>query len=78
MHITTQTMPHSDMTKATPPLIDKMTGTYNGAELKPCSTRPGSMDAFDKPSLVSGERVPHRKIEAMSSNVRQSFLNNQG
>lgn len=33
-------------------------GTYDGAELKPFDGRPGAMDAFSLPSLVSGERVP--------------------
>lgn len=34
--------------------------TYNGAELKPYIGRPGAMDAYQLPSMVSGVRVPHK------------------
>lgn len=38
--------------------------TYTGAELAPFDGRPGSMDAFDLPSVVNGERIPHRRPAA--------------
>lgn len=38
------------------PRSTRCTGTYNGAELRPSTTRPGSMDAFDLPSRV-GKRL---------------------
>lgn len=33
---------------------------YDGAELRPYEGRPGAMDAFSKPSLISGVRRAHR------------------
>jgi hypothetical protein len=35
-------------------------GSYNGAELRPFSGRPGAMRAYELPSLVDGQRVERR------------------
>ncbi|CAB4198220.1 hypothetical protein UFOVP1309_61 [uncultured Caudovirales phage] len=60
--------------KPTPaPQINKMEGTYNGAELHPFTGRPGAMDAFEKPSLINGERQDHRRMAYMTSNVLTPF-----
>lgn len=32
--------------------------TYNGAELRPFSSRPGAMDAYALPSVINGVRTP--------------------
>ncbi len=37
---------------------------YRCSELAPFEGRPGSMDAFDLPSVVNGERIPHRRPAA--------------
>ena len=56
--------------KPTPaPQINKMAGTYDGAELRPFTGRPGAMDAFDKPSLINGQRQDHKPMSYMTSNV---------
>lgn len=41
------------------PRMTRCTGTYNGAELRPSTTRPGSMDAFALPSRA-GRRLHYR------------------
>lgn len=35
--------------------------TYDGKELRPIVGRPGAMDAYQLPSMVSGVRVPRRQ-----------------
>jgi len=39
-------------------------GTYDGAELRPYTGRPGAMDAYALPSLANGVRVPAKRPEA--------------
>jgi hypothetical protein len=45
--------------KATPKQ-NPIGGIYAGAELKPYAGRPGSMRAFDLPSLSNGRREPRK------------------
>ncbi len=40
---------------------DPSTDTYDGAELRPNSTRPGAMDAFGCPSLSGNTLTPYRR-----------------
>ena len=47
--------------------IDKLSGVYNGAELRPFDGRPGAMDAFSKPSLVGDKLVKHSHSIGMGS-----------
>lgn len=49
---------------------------YNGAELRPFTGRPGSMDAYALPSVVDGVKVPYAGIRpqcvgALKDDVRQ-------
>jgi len=39
-------------------LVSKVSGLYNGAELRRTCLRPGAYDAFDKPSLMGDKLVP--------------------
>lgn len=40
-------------------------GRYDGAELRPYTGRPSSMDAFDLPSVVNGKHVQPKRPTAM-------------
>jgi hypothetical protein len=53
--------------------LNKMDGVYDGAELKRWEGRPNSMDAYDKPSIVNGERIKHRPMVGMTSNARTPY-----
>lgn len=59
--------------KAPAQTLNKMSGNYNGAELKPFDGRPGSMDAFSKPSLVNDTLVKHKPMSYMTSSVSTPF-----
>lgn len=45
------------------------TGIYDGRDLLRVSTRPGAMDAYSLPSVVSGEAVERKRPALVSSNV---------
>ncbi len=50
--------------------------SYDGAELRPFTGRPGSMDAYALPSVVDGVKVPYTGIRpqcvgALKDDVRQ-------
>ena len=62
--------------KATAPQINKMAGSYEGAELRPYDGRPGAMDAFDKPSLVGNTRMKHKPMIGMTSQAKTPFYTN--
>ena len=62
--------------KATAPQINKMAGSYDGAELRPYTGRPGAMDAFTKPSLVGNSRMPHKPMIGMTSRATTPFYTN--
>jgi len=60
--------------KKTPPqMLNKFSGIYDGAELKRWDGRPGSMDAYDKPSMVSGVLIAHRPMIGMTSSARTPY-----
>lgn len=44
-----------------PRTLDWHRGSYDGAELRPYTGRPGSMDAYSKPSVESGQRVERKR-----------------
>jgi hypothetical protein len=56
--------------KPTPsPLVNKLAGKYDGAELKAYTGRPGAMDAFSKPSRIGHNFIEHRPPMGISSTV---------
>jgi len=50
-------------------LINKMAEKYDGAELRPYCGRPGSMDAFCKPSRIGDNFIKHRPPIGISSSA---------
>jgi len=50
-----------------------MDGIYDGSELKRWDGRPGSMDAYDKPSMVNGVLIAHRPMISMTSKARTQY-----
>ena len=48
-------------TRTTPICNSTTTGTYLGAELQPCTHRPGAMDAYTLPSITMGRRIDRRR-----------------
>jgi hypothetical protein len=49
---------------ALPRQVDRLAGTYGGAELRQTSVRPGAYDAFRLPSLMGTTRVFRKEIPA--------------
>ena len=56
-------------TIAKPQTFSKMSGTYDGAELRPYVGRPGAMDAFAKPSRMGDSLHAHRPMIGMASSA---------
>ncbi|MGB3068465.1 MAG: hypothetical protein WBC18_07955 [Ottowia sp.] len=46
--------------------------TYDGAELRPFTGRPGAMDAFALPSLRFGQRIYRRGYEPLFTTTKES------
>ena len=59
--------------KTPAPQLNKMSGNYDGDELRPFNGRNNAMDAFDCPSLVGLQRVKHKPMTGMTSNARTPF-----
>jgi len=54
------------MKKTTPPpTLNKMLGVYVPLELKPFTGRPGAMDAFKLPSLISNLRTYRKDADKL-------------
>lgn len=53
-------------------LVNKMSGKYDGAELRQYCGRPGAMDAFSKPSRIGDNFIEHRPPMGISSSVVSS------
>jgi len=54
------------MRKTTPPpALNKMLGVYVPLELKPFTGRPGAMDAFKLPSLISNLRTYRKDADKL-------------
>lgn len=56
--------------------MHKHAGTYDGAELRPYTGRPGAMDAFTLPSLANGQRVAARRPSAQLVGALTDRTNN--